>query len=223
MVADSQSREKINQLLVDPHDLGTLKPKAGHQTFLIEGKSVDAAMQRVSRKATGHSFVYDHDARAAANFPAARVVYPVHSLLVHQKKGITIFLNASLQSIGGSYSPIATSRLTVREKDSLPPCAPMMNPAFTTSGNTRTASAFDLALAAAGFCATSCCRARRESLIRSADAVPVVSNVTAASIEGIRICFIGFIVYNGSVDVDPIFVVPTAMRLWQFRAIAGFC
>src|SRR5204862_286016 len=57
-----------------------------------------------------------------------------------------------------------------------------MKPALTTSGKTRTATALDLHLAAAGFCATSCCRARRESLVKSsADAVRVVSNVTTAS------------------------------------------
>jgi hypothetical protein len=59
-----------------------------------------------------------------------------------------------------------------------------MKPAFTTSGNTRTATALDLHLAAAGFCATSCCRARREALVKSsADAVPVLSNATLASIK----------------------------------------
>src|SRR5437667_833843 len=59
-----------------------------------------------------------------------------------------------------------------------------MKPALTTSGNTRTASAFDLHLAAAGFCATSCCRARRESLVKSsADAVRVPSNAAMASIK----------------------------------------
>src|SRR6266567_3272905 len=57
-----------------------------------------------------------------------------------------------------------------------------MKPALTTSGKTRTATAFDLHLAAAGFWVTSCCRARRESLIKSsADAVPVLSNATVAS------------------------------------------
>src|SRR2546430_6841092 len=59
-----------------------------------------------------------------------------------------------------------------------------MKPALTTSGKTRTATAFDLHLAAAGFCATSCCRARRESLVKSsADAVCVLSNATVASIK----------------------------------------
>src|SRR6267143_2518809 len=69
-----------------------------------------------------------------------------------------------------------------------------MKPAFTTSGNTRTATALDLHLAAAGFCATSCCKARRESLIKSsADAVTVVSIVKAASSK-LVMCFVGFIV-----------------------------
>src|SRR5207248_9335235 len=59
-----------------------------------------------------------------------------------------------------------------------------MKPALTTSGKTRTATAFDLHLAAAGFCATSCCRARRESVVKSsADAERVLSNATLASIS----------------------------------------
>src|SRR6266513_1959700 len=59
-----------------------------------------------------------------------------------------------------------------------------MNPALTTSGKTRTATAFDLHLAAAGFWATSCCRARRQSLVKSsAEAVRMLSNATVTSIR----------------------------------------
>src|SRR5438046_10661452 len=59
-----------------------------------------------------------------------------------------------------------------------------MKPALTTSGKTRTANAFDLTLAAAGFCATSCCRAARDWLVKSsADAVRVPSNAIVASIR----------------------------------------
>src|SRR5437867_8206073 len=59
-----------------------------------------------------------------------------------------------------------------------------MKPALTTSGKTRTATAFDLHLAAAGFCATSCCSAARDWLVKSsADAVCVLSNATVASIK----------------------------------------
>src|SRR5438093_8669136 len=65
-----------------------------------------------------------------------------------------------------------------------PPCAPKMNPALTTSGKTRTATALALHLAAAGFCATSCCRAARDWLIKSsADAVRVLSNAIVVSIR----------------------------------------
>src|SRR6266498_5299998 len=98
-----------------------------------------------------------------------------------------------------------------------------MKPALTTSGKTRTATAFDLHLAAAGFCATSCCKARRESLTKFADAVPVVSKVIPASTRPGRMCFISLIVYNRLVDVDPIFVVPTAARLiglWGYNSSA---
>src|SRR5436309_3540800 len=59
-----------------------------------------------------------------------------------------------------------------------------MKPALTTSGKTRTANAFDLTLAAAGFCATSCCTAARDWLVKSsAAAVRVLSNATVASIK----------------------------------------
>jgi len=47
----------------------------------------------------------------------------------------------------------------------------------------------------AGFCATSCCKARRDSQFKSlADTVLVANNVTAASIREIWVCRIGFIV-----------------------------
>src|SRR5205809_4052403 len=78
-----------------------------------------------------------------------------------------------------------------------------MKPALTTSGNTRTATAFDLHVAAAGFCATSCCRARRDCLTKSsADAVRVVSNVTAASVKVIMMGFIDFMVLLLFVGAD---------------------
>jgi hypothetical protein len=82
---------KIISLLIDPHDLGALEPKAGHQTLLIEGESVDAAMQCVGREAASHSFVHDNNAGTGANFPAARVVYSIHRILVHQKEGVAVF------------------------------------------------------------------------------------------------------------------------------------
>ena len=47
---------KIILLLVDSHDLGALEAKAGHQTLLIEGERVDAAMQGVGGEAARHSF-----------------------------------------------------------------------------------------------------------------------------------------------------------------------
>src|SRR5206468_3832289 len=81
--------EKKIRHLVDPHDLGALEAKAGHQTLLIEGEGVDAAVQRVGGEAAGHSFVHDDDARAGADLPAARVIYPVHCVLVHQEKSVT--------------------------------------------------------------------------------------------------------------------------------------
>src|SRR6266403_204208 len=53
-----------------------------------------------------------------------------------------------------------------------------MKPGSTTSRNTRTARSFDLHVASAGCCATSCSRAGRESLIKSQAAeVAIVSNI----------------------------------------------
>src|SRR6266536_4713894 len=99
-----------------------------------------------------------------------------------------------------------------------------MNPAFTTSGKIRTAAAFDLALAAAGFCATSCCKARRDWLVKSsADAVPAVSNVIVTTIEAIRMFLIGFIwCYSGLVGADSSAILVCLLRgcLWDFGAIA---
>jgi hypothetical protein len=77
--------------LVDPHDLGALQAKAGHQTLLIKSEGVDAAMEGVCGKAAGHSFVHDDDARAGPNLPAARVVYLIHCFLVHEKESVTVF------------------------------------------------------------------------------------------------------------------------------------
>src|SRR6266487_691902 len=88
------------KILVNPHDLGTLEAKTGHETLLIESESVDAAMQGVGSEAPGHSLVHDHHAWTSADLPAARVVYPVHRLLVHQKKRVTVLLNAGLQAVG---------------------------------------------------------------------------------------------------------------------------
>ena len=69
--------------LVDPHDFGALETKSRHQTLLIESEGVNAAMHGVGGEAPGHSFVHDHDAGAGADLPAARIVYPIHRLLVH--------------------------------------------------------------------------------------------------------------------------------------------
>src|SRR6266446_5064042 len=88
----NRKSKKINRSLV-PHDLGTLEAKAGHQTLLIESEGINATMQGVGAEAPGHPFVHDDDARAGANLPAARIVYPAHRILVHQKQGVTKLLN----------------------------------------------------------------------------------------------------------------------------------
>src|SRR5207249_11295824 len=74
---------KIKWSLVDPHDLGALETKAGHQTLLIECEGINAAMHGVGGEAASHSFVHDDDAGAGADLPAACVVYPIHRVLVH--------------------------------------------------------------------------------------------------------------------------------------------
>src|SRR5205823_13665626 len=78
-------------------------------------------MHGVGGEAAGHSFVHDNDARAGPDLPAASVVYPIHRLLVHQEEGVTVFLNAGLQAIGGGYGPVAAPRLAVHEKNSFAP------------------------------------------------------------------------------------------------------
>src|SRR6266699_4317448 len=110
---------KINRSLV-PHDLGTLQAKSGHQTLLIEGEGIDAAMQGVGGQAPGHTLVHDDNAGPSANLPAARVVYPVHRVLFHQEEGVTELLNAGLQAIGGGYGSVAAARPAVHEENSLP-------------------------------------------------------------------------------------------------------
>src|SRR5215831_1096355 len=94
-----------------------------------------------------------------------------------------------------------------------------MNPALTIFGKTRTASAFDLHLAAAGFCATSCCKARRESLTKSADAVLAKSKVTAVNSSGMKMYLNDLMVCRLVVLNEWEFVVSAAMRLWDFGAM----
>jgi hypothetical protein len=162
-------------------------------------------MRRVGSESAGHSFVHDDHARSRANLPAPGVVYPAHRLLVHQEECVTVSLNASLQAKGAGYGPVSTAWPAVcRKRIPWPSCAPRMNPALTTCGKTRTAIAFDLAPAAAGFCATSYCNAPRESLTKLADAVPVVRNVITASTRPARMSLIGLIVCSRLVYVDPI-------------------
>jgi len=55
------------------------------------------------------------------NLPAARVIYPVHCILVHQEEGVAVTLNAGLQAIGGGYGTVTAGRSTVHKKDSWPP------------------------------------------------------------------------------------------------------
>src|SRR5437660_82404 len=78
-------------------------------------------MYRVCSEAAGHPFVHDDNARAGADLPAARVVYPIHRLLVHQEEGVTVPLNTRLQAIGGGRGPITAVRFAVHEKNSLAP------------------------------------------------------------------------------------------------------
>src|SRR5438477_1874935 len=63
-----------------------------------------------------------------------------------------------------------------------PPCAPKINPALTTFGKTRTASARDDTLAAAEFCDLSWLRAACDSLVKLANAVPDVSNTATINV-----------------------------------------
>src|SRR5438105_10549003 len=111
--------KQIEQILVDPHDLGALETKAGHQTLLIECEGVNAAMHSIGAEAAGPALVHNNNARAGADLPAAGVIYPIHRILVHQEEGVAVFLNARLQAIGRGYGPVAAARLTVHEENSL--------------------------------------------------------------------------------------------------------
>src|SRR2546423_6868070 len=77
-------------------------------------------MEGVGGEAARHPFVHDDDARAGADLPAARIINPIHRILVHKEKGVTELLNAGLQAIGGGHGPVATAGLSAHEKDSLP-------------------------------------------------------------------------------------------------------
>src|SRR5882724_5023123 len=123
-MAEPEIRGKLNGALINSADLGALETKAGHQTLLVESEGVDAAMHGVSGEAARHSFVHDNDARAGADLPATRVVYPIHRLLVHEEEGVTIFLNAGLQTVGGGHGPVAAVRPAVNEENSFAPLRP---------------------------------------------------------------------------------------------------
>src|SRR5205814_7512937 len=83
LLTDTPKSEKKICHLVNPHNLGALEAKAGHQALLIESEGVNAAMQGVGGEASGHPFVHDDEARVGPDLPAARVVYPIHRILVH--------------------------------------------------------------------------------------------------------------------------------------------
>src|SRR5262249_47566648 len=75
-------------------------------------------MQGIGAEAAGHPFIHDDDARAGANLPAARVVYPIHCILVHQEESVSVLLDAGLQPIRSGYRPIASSGLAALKKNS---------------------------------------------------------------------------------------------------------
>jgi len=87
--------------LINSRDFRSLDTQPGHQATLVKGECVDAAMHGVGGEAAGHSFVHDDDARAGPDLPAARVIYPIHRLLIHEKERVTEFLSTGLQAIGG--------------------------------------------------------------------------------------------------------------------------
>ena len=106
--------------LVDSTDLRSLDTQPGHQAALVKGKGIDAAMHGIGSEAAGHSFVHDDDARAGADLPAARVIYPIHRLLIHEEEGVTVFLDTGLQAIGGCYRPVdAFAALRAKNKPCL--------------------------------------------------------------------------------------------------------
>src|SRR6266480_3516899 len=103
--------EEIKWSLVDPHDFGALKTKGGHQTLLVESERVDAAMHGIGAEAPRHSFIDDDDARAGADLPAARVVYPILFFLVHQEERVSVFLPDHLLPIVSAYFRVGDGRV----------------------------------------------------------------------------------------------------------------
>src|SRR5438876_775599 len=179
---NSRATVERNLPLINSRDFRSLDTQPGHQATLVKGECVDAAMHGVGGEAAGHSFVHDDDARAGPDLPAARVIYPIHRLLIHEKECVTEFLSTGLQAIGGGYRPVAPRRFSMNEQDASPPCAPKINPALTTFGKTSTASARDDTLAAAEFCDLSWLRAARDSLVKLPNAVPDVSNTASINV-----------------------------------------
>src|SRR5947207_11233104 len=127
-------------------------------------------MHGVGGEAAGHSFVHEDDARAGADLPAAGVVYPIHCLLVHQEEGVTVFLDTRLQAIRGSYRPVATARLAVHEENSLAPLSAKDEAGFDYVGKNKNGQRFRPNFGGRGFCATSCCRAASDRLVKSSAA-----------------------------------------------------
>src|SRR5205823_11958587 len=87
-------------------------------------------MQGVGGKTTGRSFVHDNDARAGADLPAPRVIYPIHRLLIHEEEGVTVFLDTGLQAIGGGYRPVLSVRPVVNKENSFASLRPKDEPCF---------------------------------------------------------------------------------------------
>ena len=82
--------------LVDSTDLRALDTKPSHQTTLVKGKGIDAAMHGIAGEAAGHSFINKHDTWTGPNLPSMGIVYPIDCFLVHEKERVTILLNTGL-------------------------------------------------------------------------------------------------------------------------------
>src|SRR6266403_4141410 len=82
--------------LVDSTDLRALDTKPSHQTALVKGEGVDAAMHGIGSETPRHSFINKHDTWTGPNLPSMGIVYPIDCFLVHEEERVTILLNTGL-------------------------------------------------------------------------------------------------------------------------------
>ena len=61
-------------LLINSRDPRALDTQPGHQTALVKGEGVDAAMHGIGSEAAGYSFINKHDTWTGPNLPSLGIV-----------------------------------------------------------------------------------------------------------------------------------------------------